>query len=175
MKFEFSNEDRDIEVHQFNQQTKEFVNTETIQIKAHSGLPAGGFVGDLPEVPRGHVLILQDGAPVVVEDHRADTIYSKTDGSLVSVNYIGALQADHTADPPGKNDKWENGKWVEDAAKVAVELDKALAEKLIEIDKASKQQIESGFESHALGSVHRYDCRRSLDPVDLSLAIGGRY
>lgn len=76
---------------------------------------------------------------------------------------------------PDSLHKWseEESAWIEDNAKVTFELDSALNSKLSEIDKVSREKIESGFDSDALGSLHKYDCRRGLDPVDLSLAIEG--
>ncbi len=86
----------------------------------------------------GQVAVFGNGGWAMHEDHRGDTVYSTTDGTACTVDYIGPLRDGYTTvAPSGPYDKWDGEKWVTDTdAKHAADVEAAEAQRRSLIDTA---------------------------------------
>lgn len=63
----------------------------------------------------GRVAVFQNGGWVLNEDHRGETVYSTSDASASTVDYIGPIKDGYTSiTPSGPYQKWDGKKWVTD-------------------------------------------------------------
>jgi len=63
----------------------------------------------------GKIAVFTNGQWELYEDHRGGAVYSTTDASAVTVDYIGPVKDGYTIlAPSGPYDKWDGEKWVTD-------------------------------------------------------------
>ncbi|MGV6126415.1 tail fiber assembly protein [Escherichia coli] len=86
----------------------------------------------------GKIAVFTNGQWELYEDHRGGTVYSTTDASAVTVDYIGPVKDGYTIlAPSGPYDKWDGEKWVTDTeAQHSATLDAAEAQRQSLIDAA---------------------------------------
>jgi len=104
-----------ITVHNFVAQTGEYTGSGDEYLAVGVGLPAHstdiapGVAGD------GCVLVFTGQKWAQQEDHRGETVYSTTDRSASTIDYIGAIKDGFTSvAPTTQYDKWDGEKWVTD-------------------------------------------------------------
>ncbi len=94
----------------------------------------------------GKIAVFTNGQWELYEDHRGGTVYSTTDASAVTVDYIGPVKDGYTIlAPSGPYDKWDGEKWVTDTEAqhgVAVEAAEAQRQSLIDAAMASISLIQ---------------------------------
>lgn len=86
----------------------------------------------------GQVAVFGNGGWAMHEDHRGDTVYSTTDGTASTVDYIGPVRDGYTTvAPSGPYDKWDGKKWVTNTeAQRSAVVDAAEAQRQSLIDAA---------------------------------------
>lgn len=63
----------------------------------------------------GKIAVFANGQWDMDEDHRGDTVYSTTDASTYTIDYIGPVKDGYTTvAPSGPYQKWDGKKWVTD-------------------------------------------------------------
>ncbi|EFC2651579.1 tail fiber assembly protein [Escherichia coli] len=94
----------------------------------------------------GKIAVFTNGQWELYEDHRGGTVYSTTDASAVTVDYIGPVKDGYTIlAPSGPYDKWDGEKWVTDTEAqhgAAVEAAEAQRQSLIDAAMASISLIQ---------------------------------
>jgi len=93
------------------------------------------------------------GEWVIIPDHRGATIYSTHNTEATAVEVVGDIPAGYTKEQPGPYDEWDGDQWITDVAR---ELFDRKSKILSEIGVAVRNKIIGGFESSALGDLHRY-------------------
>ena len=63
------------------------------------------------EVKVGYALCFINGEWQSVEDHRGETVYTKSDASVITVSTIGPISPDYTTLVPGDFPKWDKESW----------------------------------------------------------------
>lgn len=94
----------------------------------------------------GKIAVFTNGQWELYEDHRGGTVYSTTDASSVTVDYIGPVKDGYTIlAPSGPYDKWDGEKWVTDTEAqhgAAAEAAEAQRQSLIDAAMASISLIQ---------------------------------
>ena len=106
----------------------------------HIGVSMPGMSTDIDpgnEVA-GEVAVFSNGEWTREPDHRGKVVYSTTNGSATTVDYIGDIKDGFTTDAPSTlYDKWDGEKWVTDTeAQHSAALDAAEAQRQSLIDAA---------------------------------------
>ncbi|VVT52688.1 Phage tail fiber protein [Kosakonia radicincitans] len=106
-----------ITVYNYSAQTGEYKGTNDEYLAIGIGLPAystdiaPGAAGD------GYVMVFSGQEWNRQEDHRGETVYSTTDRSASTIDYIGAVKEGFTsAAPTSAYDVWDGSAWVTDTA-----------------------------------------------------------
>jgi hypothetical protein len=115
MTFEFSNKDREIEIHIYNESTGIYTNTAKINIEANTGLPAHSTIAPLPAANANQSCVFKDGNWQVVEDNRG-LIWDIATKEPYELKELGEIPAGKTNLQPFEFDKWDGSKWIIDKA-----------------------------------------------------------
>ncbi|HGT9246436.1 tail fiber assembly protein [Escherichia coli] len=94
----------------------------------------------------GKVAVFVNSQWELAEDHRGDTVYSTSDGTASTVDYIGPVRDGYTTvAPSGPYDKWDGEKWVTDTEaqhNAAVDAAEVRRQSLIDAAMASISLIQ---------------------------------
>ncbi|MFH5029361.1 tail fiber assembly protein [Citrobacter freundii complex sp. 2024EL-00237] len=103
-----------IMIYNYSAVTGEYLDSNSEYIPAGAGLPALATDIEPPKKPDGQAVIWQ-GAWVLKDDWRGETVYSIRDGSASIVDYLGAIAEGYTQQKPATRfDKWDGAQWVTD-------------------------------------------------------------
>ncbi|MBA1671310.1 tail fiber assembly protein [Escherichia coli] len=123
----------------FNSATGEYTGWSDEYINTGVSMPGNSTDIDPGEEVDGKVAVFSGGGWSHEPDHRGDVVYSTTDGSTSTVNYIGDIKTGYTTIAPSTPyDKWDGTQWVTDAStQHAAAVVSAEAQKLQLIDQAN--------------------------------------
>jgi len=113
MNFEFSDKDRDIELHNYDESTGIFINTVTLKIEANTGLPACSTCEALPYLKPGECAVFKSGKWLALYDNRG-SIWDVSTKENSQLTELGDIPAGKTKLQPGEFDKWIGTQWVLD-------------------------------------------------------------
>lgn len=160
--------------------TGEYTGWSDEYINAGVSMPGHSTDVDPGDKMTGKIAVFKGGSWVQEEDYRGEKIYSTTDRTPFTVDYIGPVHEGYTAiAPSGPYDKWDGEKWrtdteaqhVADMAAAKQKLAALLAEATEVIDPLADAQA-GGYIDDAdvprLAEWQRY--RYQLTKVDTSTA-----
>ncbi|WP_454730460.1 tail fiber assembly protein [Citrobacter freundii] len=105
-----------IKIYNYSAVTGEYLNSNNEYIPEGVGLPALATDIEPPKKPDGQAVIWQ-GAWILKDDWRGETVYSILDGSASIVDYLGAIAEGYTQQKPATRfDKWDGTQWVTDTS-----------------------------------------------------------
>jgi hypothetical protein len=116
-------------------------------------IPGGCVETPPPLIPENKAAHWNGKAWQLVDYYQGLVVYSITTGQPLTINGMEPIPAGYTTAKPGPDQVWKNGAWVDDTAAILAKLHQ---EKTVEISNGCAQYIESGFDSAALGDLHRY-------------------
>ncbi len=130
----------DIRVFYFEPMTGEYVGWSDEYIYEGVSMPGSSTVIDPGNEVSGAVSVFDGKKWRREEDHRGETVYSKTDGIATTVDYIGKLKSEFvTVGPATQYDKWNGSEWVTDIeAKHAADIAAADTDKQARIGRANE-------------------------------------
>lgn len=160
-----------IRVFYFDAVTKEYAGWSDEYIYPGVSMPGNSTDVDPGGEISGEVAIFNGKEWERKEDHRGETVYSITDGSATTVDYIGEIKEGFVAvGPATQYDKWNGKKWITDtdaqhAAKMAVaELQK---QNLIDAAMQSIGVIQLKLQAgRALNDAEKIKLNAVLDYID---------
>ncbi|MGZ0703790.1 DUF4376 domain-containing protein [Pseudomonas piscis] len=117
-------------------------------------IPAGCVETPPPLIPENKAAHWNGQVWKLVDYYRGLVVYSIVTGEPLTLNGMEPIPSGHTMDKPEPNQVWKDGRWVDDTAAILARL---YQEKLAEISSACAGYIEGGFDSSALGEIHRYN------------------
>jgi len=120
-----------------------------------------------PNTGENLVPVFVDGTWVTLPDYRGETVYDVNYRSESIVENVGEIPKRYTKVEPHLFDEWIDNHWVRNVAK---ELADVRTKKLAMINQLVSNKIIGGFESSALGSVHRYSSDRE-DQLNISGSV----
>ncbi len=161
----------DIRVFYFDPMTGAYTGWSHEYIYPGVSMPGNSTVLDPGDEVAGNIAVFDGKKWNMAEDHRGETVYSITDGSATTVDYIGEIKEGFVAvGPATQYDKWNGKKWVTDtdaqhAAKVAVaELQK---QNLIDAAMQSISVIQLKLQAgRALNDAEKIKLNAVLDYID---------
>ncbi|MFX4313398.1 tail fiber assembly protein [Enterobacter sp. 63] len=104
-----------ITVYNFDAQTGEFTGSGDEYLVVGVGIPAHSTDIDPGAASIGYVMVFSERRWPQQEDHRGEVVYSTTDRSSSTIDYIGALKDGFTRlEPVTDYDSWDGGVWVTD-------------------------------------------------------------
>ncbi|MCJ8299663.1 MAG: hypothetical protein MJK13_12125, partial [Pseudomonadales bacterium] len=115
MSFEFSDQNREIEVHNYHESTGEYLSSAVLMIEAHTGLPALATAEVLPALGQNQVAVFKVDKWQSLEDHRG-RIWNTATKELSELDEPGVIPAGKTKLEPGSFDEWDGVEWVLDTA-----------------------------------------------------------
>lgn len=127
-------------------------------------IPGGCVETPPPAIPEHKVAWWNGQAWQLVEFFGGVVVYSIYTGEVRTLEGFEPLPAGFTLKKPGPNQIWKDGEWVDDIDAVLAVLHD---NKQQAIGAAYSQYIAGGFNSDALGEVHRYSSAID-DQVDLN-------
>jgi len=89
----------------------------------------------------------------LVDSYRGLIAYNTENGAPREIDRVGTMPSGYTLQVPSPNQVWQNGQWVDDIPAIVVKLH---AEKVPAVNDGCQAPIIGGFQSAALGTVHRY-------------------
>lgn len=105
----------DIRCFYYDSITSEYMGWSDEYINTGVSMPGHSTDIDPGEEVAGKIAVFGNGEWSIVEDNRGDVVYSTTDGSASTVDYIGPIRDGYTSSAPsGPNQKWDGKKWVTD-------------------------------------------------------------
>lgn len=114
----------------------------------------GGCVEVAPPTPREHQVPHWDGQRWrLISSYQGLTAYNTSTGAPREIDRVGTLPTGYTLLVPSPNQVWQNGQWVDDIPAIVVKLH---TEKVAVVNDGCQSTIIGGFQSIALGTVHRY-------------------
>lgn len=162
--------------------TSEYTGWSDEYINVGVSMPGNSTYIDPGEEVDGKISVFANGQWEMDEDHRGDDVYSTTDASVSTVDYIGPVKDGYTTIAPSSPyEKWDGEKWVIDSdAQRAADIASADAEKQAKIDQANTYISNKQWPSKlALGRLSDsdktlfngwLDYLDALDVVDTSTA-----
>ncbi|HCB3268515.1 TPA: tail fiber assembly protein [Citrobacter amalonaticus] len=110
-----ANEAGDIRCFYFDPVTFEYTGWSDEYINVGVSMPGHSTDIDPGNEVAGQVAVFKNGTWSQEEDHRGEIVYSTTDGTSFTIDYIGPVHDGYTTTAPsGPYDKWCDGKWVTD-------------------------------------------------------------
>lgn len=106
-------------------ETGEFICSQDVWVSVGTGLPAGAFLEQPPQVEDGKAIVRQGGEWVLVDDLRGKTAYNKQTRQSTVIDSLGSLLSEFTLiAPKSLFDVWdeESGSWIKDAQAEQVQL-----------------------------------------------------
>jgi len=159
------------------------MNTKTVYQTNHLGILVGPVTADESPLELGVYLIpggCVETPPPAIAEHKVAwwngqawqlvdyfggvVVYSIDTGETRTLEGFEPLPAGYTLKKPGPNQIWKDGEWVDDINAVLAVLHD---NKQQAIGAAYSQYIAGGFNSDALGELHRYSSAID-DQVDLN-------
>ncbi|NUC52588.1 tail fiber assembly protein [Escherichia coli] len=105
----------DIRCFYYDSITSEYVGWSDEYINIGVSMPGHSTDIDPGGEVTGKVAVFGNEEWSMVDDHRGDVVYSTTDGSASTVDYIGPIREGYTSIAPlGPYQKWDGEKWVTD-------------------------------------------------------------
>lgn len=105
----------DVTVHNFDSETGEYLGSNIEYLAVGIGLPALSTEIKPPVKPDGQAVVWR-GSWELMADHRGEVVYSVTDSSAMTIDYLGEVADGYTAMKPlTQYDKWNGSAWVTDA------------------------------------------------------------
>ncbi|WP_270840488.1 tail fiber assembly protein [Enterobacter kobei] len=105
----------DIRCFYYDPFTFEYTGWSDEHINVGVSMPGNSTDIDPGDEVSGQVAVFGNGGWAMNDDHRGDTVYSTTDGTASTVDYIGPVRDGYTTvAPSGPYDKWDGEKWVTD-------------------------------------------------------------
>ena len=105
----------DIRCFYFDPVTFEYTGWSDEYINVGVSMPGHSTDIDPGDEVDGKIAVFTNGQWDLYEDHRGGTVYSTTDASAVTVDYIGPVKDGYTTvAPSGPYQKWDGKKWVTD-------------------------------------------------------------
>lgn len=143
----------DIRCFYYDSITSEYMGWSDEYINTGVSMPGHSTDIDPGEEVAGKIAVFGNGEWSIVEDNRGDVVYSTTDGSASTVDYIGPIRDGYTSSAPsGPNQKWDGKKWVTDTdAQHAADVEAANQKKAILLAEAQstislwKTELELGI------------------------------
>lgn len=115
--FKYSDNIQTVKVYDFSALTGEYIGQSDAMIAPNTGLPARCTDIKPPKAGKGTVAIFREGAWLMVDDFRGQTVYSTDSGLPLLINEPGALPAGSTRlAPASRFDRWDGEAWVKDEA-----------------------------------------------------------
>lgn len=129
----------DIRCFYFNLATGEYTGWSDEYINIGVSMPGNSTDIDPGKEVDGEVAVFSGGGWCHKPDHRGEVVYSTTDGSASTVDYIGDIKDGFTTLAPSTPyDEWDGSQWVTDAStQHAAAVVSAEAQKLQLIDQAN--------------------------------------
>ncbi|EFB6855789.1 tail fiber assembly protein [Escherichia coli] len=126
--------------------TAEYMGWSDEYINIGVSMPGNSTDIDPGDEISGEIAVFENGQWVFYEDHRGETVYSITNASSSTVDYIGPIKDGYTTITPSTPyDKWDGEKWVKDTEAqhgAAVEAAEAQRQSLIDAAMASISLIQ---------------------------------
>ena len=169
MNFEFSNKNREIEVHNYHESTGEYLSSGMLLIEAHTGLPALAPVEALPFLGQNKIAVFKADKWEVLGDNRGP-IWDTVTKELGELAEWGEVPDGKTELEPGSFDSWDGTKWVLDASKKLKDGQLIAIAKVREFATQCRQSI-AGNPDHletAEWSEKRLRALRVIDGVPLA-------
>lgn len=116
-------------------------------------IPAGCVETPPPQIPALKEALWTAAGWKLVDSYRGLIAYNTETGAPREIDRVGTMPSGHTLQVPGPNQVWKNGQWVDDIPAIVVKLH---AEKVAAVNDGCQSTIIGGFQSAALGTVHRY-------------------
>ncbi|MDV9030489.1 hypothetical protein Q7C30_000025 [Pseudomonas sp. RAC1] len=116
-------------------------------------LPGGCVETPPPAIPQNKAAHWDGAAWSLVDYYQGLVVYSIVSGEPQTLDGMVTIPSGYTLKKPGPDQVWKNGDWIDDNGAI---LAKLYQQKLIEVDSGCNQHIEGGFNSSALGQIHRY-------------------
>ncbi|EPL4526766.1 tail fiber assembly protein [Enterobacter asburiae] len=105
----------EIRCYYYDAMTFEYMGWSDEYINIGVSMPGDSTDIDPGNEVAGKVAVFQNGGWVLNEDHRGETVYSTSDASASTVDYIGPIKDGYTSiTPSGPYQKWDGKKWVTD-------------------------------------------------------------
>jgi len=111
----FANEDQLIHLYGYDEKTKELTGGFEYMWSKGFGFAANSTNITPPAFNTGFIPVFNsdDQEWIVVEDHRGKIVYSTSDKSQQTIDYIGPIAAGFTELKPGHFDTWHGSEWVD--------------------------------------------------------------
>ena len=165
-----------IVVYNFSSHTGEYVGSNDEYLPIGVGLPAYSTDIKPEETNEGYISVFNGMEWEQKEDHRGETVYSITDRTPVTIDYIGAIKEGFTtAAPSTQYDNWSGDEWVTDiaarhAAAVAVAM--GYQQQLIDNAMQSISVIQLKLQAgRALTNAETTTLNTTLDYIDAVNAV----
>ena len=192
MDFEFSDKDRDIEIHNYDESTGIYISTSNLKIEANTGLPAHSAAASLPTAKANEVCVFKDNKWLALENNRG-TIWDTTTKEPAELTELGKIPAGKTSIQPNELDKWDGTQWIlDDEALLAARIQKIEQQRDIDLSSENATitlnnivfQMNPAIRSHLLEVISLYSAAggapadfewRALDntmhPADLPFLV----
>ena len=116
MGFEFSDKNREIQIHNYHELTGVYLSSNVLLIEANTGLPALGTVEAIPFHGLNQVAVFKVDKWEILEDNRGP-IWDIETKELSELAELGVIPDRKTKLEPGAFDNWDGAKWVLDTTK----------------------------------------------------------
>ena len=184
MTFEFSDQDRTLDVHHYDANGDYTHTTPGMLIRAGEGLPASATILGLPGLVEGEAAKMNEAltAWAVVADNRGDIAYAKDPDTHqdYAITEAGDVPSTHTLLERTSDDhEWSGSAWVVSAAKTAATLAQAKTEREAAMRKECETAIMGGFSSNALATGRAFyygsdrDDQQNLTSAITALEVNG--
>ena len=165
-----------ITVYNFDAQTGEFTGSGDEYLAIGVGIPAHSTDIDPGAATVGYVMVFSENAWSQQEDHRGDVVYSTTDRSSATIDYIGAIKDGFTRlEPSTDYDNWDGGAWITDTSAqhtAAVTAASLRVQQLVDSAMASISVIQLKLQAgRALTDAEKAKLNAVLDYIDTVNAV----
>lgn len=136
-------------IYNYHPQTSEFINEVLAEESPLEPgvilLPAFATTAKPPKAASREVAVFADDQWHIMADWRGVSLFSTTDGGVVTIGEIGNTPADVGATDqamPSPAHAWKNGSWQLDSAKQTAQLDRAKLQALATIDQFHAETVQ---------------------------------
>lgn len=140
MSVTFSDENREIEIHNYHELTSEYLSTDVMLIEANTGLPALCTVEPLPFCGQNEVAVFKEDKWVALEDNRGQ-IWDIRTKEITEFTELGLVPDGKTKLKPEAFDIWDGFKWVLDTVAQLKGAQLAASEKVREFSTQCRKSI----------------------------------
>lgn len=134
----------------YDKSTKEFLESKQLDGAFGTSLPNSTIKEPLSQKDNFAICFNeQKNEWEYIEDNRNKIVYSITDKSESTIDYIGVIKDGFTLNQPKEFDKWNGTNWEAD-------IDSIKTSKILKINNDCNTAIISGFKCSALGSEYFY-------------------